>query len=482
MQTLLTLFKNSTFSIITNTLNRIGNAVIFILIVQFLGIEKGGIYTIGVSYFFIGSRFAFWGLDHLLTREVAKARELAQKYLSNFLFVRLILGSIVIFLALFLVQSFPYDSNTKLVISLMLLSIWPENVNNLCWAAFAAFEEFHFTSISVFFGSLSQILFGILFLWLGFDVIAMTIVFFINNMVAMFINLYILKRRYIQKWEWPDKEFIRDQLRIGIPFVFIGMFFILDNRLDTIVLSFLASEKMVGLYSAATAVTVALSMIPQGYRVAILPVLARYRQENPAQVESLYAQSYKFLFIIGLPISIATLLLADDLIRLIYGESLPTAVPTLQIISLVLVLTFLNVLNTRLLIVYDRQSLTAKFLVVTTLLNAVINLILAPKWGAFGAGVARLVSITALFFLNTIAIRIIVKNNTKPSLFFKTILSTVGMGAVIWLLKPIGFGGQVLGGSFSYLLLIIITNTISPEEQKAALTMLKMNFARNSKL
>ena len=342
MQTVLTLFKNSTFSIITNTLNRIGNAVIFILIVHYLGIEQGGSYTLGVSYFFIGSRFAFWGLDHLLTREVAKSKEKATKFLSNFLFVRLVLATIVIFVTLGIVEATTYQSSTKLVISIMILSIWPENINNLCWAAFAAFEEFHFTSISVFFASLSQIILGLIFLALGYDVVAMSIIFFINNTVALIINIYILQKRYIPKWELPDKKFISEQLKIGLPFVFIGMFFILDNRLDTIILSFVASETVVGLYGAATAVTIALSMIPQGYRIAILPVLARYRVDNPEKVQPIYNQSYKVLFLIGLPISAGTWLLAEDLIRIIYGETLPAAVPTLQVISVVLALTLLE--------------------------------------------------------------------------------------------------------------------------------------------
>lgn len=474
METVLSLFKNSAFSVITNTLNRIGNAVIFILIVQYFGIESGGIYTIGVSYFFIGSRFAFWGLDHLLTREIAKTRGEAAKFVSNFLIVRIILATAVIFITFLIVQVFPYQNSTKVVISLMLLSIWPENINNLCWATFAAFEEFHFTSISVFFGSLFQIILGLFFLRLGYDVTAMAIVFFINNLIAMFINLLILKKRYIPKWQKMDVGFIREQLRIGLPFVFIGVFFILDNRLDTITLSFVTTESVVGVYGAATAVITALSMIPQGYRVAILPVLARYRLQNPAQVQALYDQSYKFLLVIGLPISAATYLMAGDLIQLLYRAPLPTAVPTLQVISLVLLFTFLNVLNTRLLIVYDKQSLTAKFLLVTSLLNAVANIIMAPIWGAFGAGLSRLVSVLSLFVLNTFAVRTIVKNQTGVLLVAKTVLSTAVMSAVIWVSHDYGFWFQLASGSVSYFVLILATQTISPEERTAALALLKL--------
>ncbi|MCC6607783.1 MAG: flippase [Anaerolineae bacterium] len=474
METVLSLFKNSAFSVITNTLNRLGNAVIFIMIVHYLGIESGGTYTIGVSYFFIGSRFAFWGLDHLLTREVAKSRGEAARFLSNFLVVRVILATAVIILTLFIVQVLPYQNSTKIVISLMLFSIWPENINNLCWAAFAAFEEFHYTSVSVFFGSLFQILLGLWCLSLGYGVMAMAVVFFVNNLIAMLINLLILKKRYIGKWQKIEPGFIQEQLRIGLPFVFIGMFFIMDNRLDTITLSFVTTESVVGVYGAATAVITALSMIPQGYRVAILPVLARYRLQNPSQVQTLYDQSYKFLLILGLPISAATFLLADDLIQLLYREPLPTAVPTLQVISLVLLLTFLNVLNTRLLIVYDKQSLTAKFLLVTSFLNAVANIIMAPIWGAFGAGIARLVSILSLFVLNSLAVRTIVKNQTGLTLILKTILCTLVMGAVIWLMHSYGFWWQLVGGSITYLLLIVVTRTISRDEQAAVLAILRL--------
>ena len=480
MHVLTTLFRNSLFSIVTNIVNRLGNAVLFIFILQVLGVEQAGIYTLGISYFFIGSRFSFWGLDHLLTREVAQARDQAARFLSNFVFVRLVLSTAVIFVFVLIVQATSYQPETKRVIIFLLLSIWPENINNLCWAGFAAFEEFHFTTISVFFGSLFQIGLGLYLLWQGYGLVAMALVFFINNCVAMLVNLFILHKRYVKRWLRPQRKFIQKQLRVGLPFVFISVFFILDNRLDNIVLSFLSTEEAIGLYGAATAVIVALGMIPQGYRIAILPVMSRYRQENPVQLTTLYQQSYKYMLILGLPLALATVLLAEDLIRLLYRSDLPAAIPTLQIMSIGVGLVFLNVLNARLLIVYNRQDLIARYLVVTTVLNVFINLLLAPQWGAIGAGIARVVSIITLFVLYSWGTRAYVSHFTGWPLVWRPLVSTAVMGIVIWQIAAWGFWWQFVLGSLVYGVMLLVTGTLTAVERETAIRFLRQLFRRKS--
>ena len=109
MVVLSSLFRNSLFSIATNIVNRLGNALILILIVNKLGAEYAGVYLLGVSYFFIGSRFAFWGLDHLLTREVSKARHKASRFVSNFALTRFALASLSVLIFYLFIQSTNYE-------------------------------------------------------------------------------------------------------------------------------------------------------------------------------------------------------------------------------------------------------------------------------------------------------------------------------------------------------------------------------------
>lgn len=477
LQAVGSLFRNSFFGILTNILNRVGNFVLFVLIVQLLGVEQAGVYTLGVSYFFIGSRFSFWGLDHLLTREVSKNRDAAAVYFSNFALIRFILSTLTIALFIFIIQLTSYQPEAKLVISIMLLSIWPENINNLCWANFAAFEEFHFTSLSVTGGSLVQLTLGLFLLSQGYGLVAMAFIFLANNLMALVINLLVIQSRYIRQWTRPSWAFIRPQLRISWPFVFIGIFFILDNRLDNVILSFVSSEKAIGLYGAASAVIVALGMIPQGYRLAVLPILTRTYQDGTEKLLSFYAKSYKYLLLVGLPIMAATFLLANDLILLIYRQNLPEAVPSLQIMALMLACFFLNVLDNRLLIVVNRQDLLARFLVITTGLNLGINLILSPSLGAVGASIARVVSVIVLFILNAWVLRPYLPGFSGWRYVWQPLIGTLIMSLVIWQTYTWNLWAKTALGSITYLLVLFLLGAFPPNERTMFYQLLKQRLS-----
>ena len=295
-----------------------------------------------------------------------------------------------------------YEPSTEVVIILMLLSVFPENVNNLCWSCFAAFEEYQLTSI----GALANVIFklglGALLIFLGADLALVIIAILVGHTIAMFINLTLVKRRYMPSgWQRPDPDFIRVQMRIAVPFIFVGMFFILDNRLDNILLSFFSTESEIGVYGAAMAVIVALSMVPEGYRIAILPVMSRYQQDDSTLLPSLFNRSYKFLLALAIPLVTATLIMADEIIRLIYREDLDGAILALRILAFGIIFIYLNILNNRLLIVHNRQDLIAKILLITLCINLIANVILMPRFGATGAAVARTLSLLSIFILSS---------------------------------------------------------------------------------
>jgi O-antigen/teichoic acid export membrane protein len=260
---------------------------------------------------------------------------------------------------------------------------------------------------------------------------------------------------------------LRAQLTVAYPFIFIGMFFIMDNRLDNILISFLNTEEAVGLYTAATAVMVALSMLSEGYRMAILPLFSRYRQEWPDQVRRLYEQSFKYILIITLPLSLATMLMAADLIRLIYRQNLAAAVPALQIMSFSLVFLFLSTLNNRLLVVYDRQALIARFLGITVLQNIIINLLLVPSFGAVGAAVARFASSFTLYLLIAWAVRQLIPRLQFWQYTWRPLLSALLMGLIIWQIADWGIWWQTVIGGLVYGAALLLLGTLSTSEKEA---------------
>ncbi|MBV7329263.1 oligosaccharide flippase family protein [Chloroflexi bacterium TSY] len=126
------LIRNSAFSSIATLLTRVANIVIFVAISRRLGIHEAGTYSLSIGYFFIGARFAAWGLDHILTRDVAQDHSLASRYFWNFVALRILLSVGVIILLALTLRFLPYETQTQIAITIMLAGILPENVTNIC--------------------------------------------------------------------------------------------------------------------------------------------------------------------------------------------------------------------------------------------------------------------------------------------------------------------------------------------------------------
>lgn len=481
MQALNSLLRNTTFGIIANLLNRLGNTLLFIYVVRALGVDSAGVYALAVSYFFISSRFALWGLDHLLTREVAKDPAETEHYMSNFLAVRIALALISIVIFMLIISVLDYAPSDRLVIALMLLAVLPENINNLLWAAFAAHEEFHYASVGTLLGGLAKVGVGLLMVRLGYGIVAVAAVFVFGTLLAMATNLFIFRSRYVRGWPRPEFAFIKKHFRVALPFVFISVFFILDSRLDNVIISLISTNEVVGNYAAAVAVIVAIGIIAEGFRIAVLPLMSRYSQQEPETIRQLYEHSFKYLLILGLPLGIITIALAEELISLIYRQELPEAVPALQILGLATVFIFLNMLHNRLLIAYDRQKMIALFLALIAAVNILINLILVPRVGAVGSALARVASIITLFALTTYAVAQIGIGASIRRHVWRPLLAALAMAATVWLLVGQPAWLQVGAGVLAYGLGLLLLGVFTAQERDMFFAFLKQSWsARNS--
>jgi O-antigen/teichoic acid export membrane protein len=142
-----------------------------------------------------------------------------------------------------------------------------------------------------------------------------------------------------------------------------------------------------------------------------------------------------FLGILSLPIAAGIYLLAGPIIHLVYGDSFQNTILPLQWLSWSLIFLFLNVPNSRLLLVSEHQAVLMRILIGSMTFNILLNILLDPGWGAAGAGFARLCS-TMLFFM--LAYVFVQRSLQKHNLFtamIRPVLATLGMSLVVWLVR-----------------------------------------------
>ena len=232
------------------------------------------------------------------------------------------------------------------------------------------------------------------------------------------------------------------------------------------ILSAVRPETDLGLYGAATTIIFSLAIIPQAYRTAVYPLMVRYNADVPASLDRVYDLSFTYLGIAALPLAVGITLLSPQLIDFVYGFDFLDAVLPLAILSWALVFIFLNVPNSRLMLVKDRQSWALRFLLGSLSINVILNMLLDPYLGATGAAIARLLAVTVFFVPNYwYVVRNLHPHNIITSLD-RVALAALIMGISVWLTRDLGLWITIIVGIVIYTIALILLKALPGEEKR----------------
>lgn len=466
MTTIARLAQNSFFSFSADLVSRLAGTLLFIVISRQLGASEAGIYALGMALMFIFSRVAYFGLDQLLTREVTRDTSQAGRYWSNFLVVRVLLSVIAIgILWLLLDRWLVYSPHTSRVVLILGLLVLPENVSELCQALFMAYERMEYLTYVALAAATAQLGGGWLALATGLGIEGVAMVTLGVSVLGMWLNIAIVLTRFVRPRWYIDVDFCRQQLAIAFPFLFIGIFFILDSQLDLVLLSRFRNETDVAIYRAGTTFMSALALLPEAYRTAIFPLMSRYYGTAEARLRQLYLRSFKYLLAAGIGVAAGTTLVADQLVDLVFKASFRATVPVLQVLVWSQAIFFLTILNARLLIVSNNQKIAAFFVLGSLCVNLGANLLMIPPWGAMGAAIARVVSMAVFFALGFVFVQTQVCRTNILPLLPRPLVAGAIMILVLHGIRSLGLALLVPLGATIYLGVLVATGTFNREDR-----------------
>ena len=190
-------------------------------------------------------------------------------------------------------------------------------------------------------------------------------------------------------WSRPMlQRFTREVLPLGVAIVASLIYF----KIDVPMLRMLRGDVEVGLYTAAYKFLENLSVVPAVLMAATFPALSQRVQEDPVGAARLHGHTLKALLIAGFGGTALLLAVPDLLIRLLNGREFAPAVPILQALAPSVVLTFVNYLETHMLIALGLVRAQMAFAVVLILINVVANFAFIPLWGGVGSALATLLT------------------------------------------------------------------------------------------
>lgn len=391
------IYKNTAYLGIAEIVSKLLQFVVMLYAARLLSKEHFGKFSFALSLSFIAIVLADLGINTLLIREISRNKNLAGKYFVNAFFTKIALSLITYFIIVAALNILNYPQDTRHIVYVIWLFTILSTFTELFYSIFRAFEMMLYDALLKILRMLILAIACLYVLFKGYGVFIFSYMFVIVETIVVVIAALIALNKFITLKIDIDFSFIKSLIKRSIPFGFAFVFGMIYFFIGSVMLSKIKGDVEVAIYSVAYNIALAILFIPTVYTNAIYPVLSRYYKDGKAELKTLYEKSFKYLYIIGLPISVGIYLLAGRIMHFFYGENYSSSIIALQIISLYLFIKFINFLLGTVLSSIDLQGKRMLGQGATALANILLNLLLIPKFGYVGAAWSTFITEIFLF-------------------------------------------------------------------------------------
>lgn len=343
-----------------------------------------------IQYF---SYIAILGIPAYGLRECAKVRddkERLSRTVQELLLINLISTCVACVAMWIVVLSVSKLFSYRKLFLVMSLNI-PLSTIGLEWL-YNALEEYRYITLrSLICKVISVILTFLLirsaddYIWYGFITVFTTSASYVCNFVHV--------RKFISLKRHTPLDLKRHLQSIFTLFAASAAITIYAN-FDVSMIGFIRSDHEVGLYNAALKIKNIILSISTAVTSVLIPRIAYYLQgKNVAETKKLVTNSLRFSMLSALPVALYVFIFAKNAIRLVCGEEFVGAVDTLRVLMLCVVpLILTNLYGNQLLVPMGLEKRLTQSVFIGMWINIFLNLLMIPKWGAYGAAYGTLVT------------------------------------------------------------------------------------------
>lgn len=352
------------------------------------GIGKVNFANSIVSYFTL---LASLGIGNYATREAAKIRDnipALRKFMKEILIINLmstIFAYSLFLISLILVPKFQ-DYKVLLLISSLSIIFYSIGIE---WF-YAAIEEYSYITVRSVILQIISIAFLFIFVKTKEDIYLyafMNVIASAGSNICNFVHL----KHYINLREKTSLELKKHFKPIIVLFgmaVITSVYTILDSTM----LGFLSNDEQVGFYSAATKINKMVLTVVTAIGGVLFPRLSYYSEkEDKTEFFTLLLKGFSITLCIAVPCTLGLHFLSKPITLLFSGERYLPSVPVMKIMNpIIIIISISNFIGIQYFLPLGKEKITVQSVIIGAISNFLINLILIPRYQAFGAGIATL--------------------------------------------------------------------------------------------
>lgn len=431
------IIHNTTFLIGASVVRKLMSFVYFALIARYTGVPTTGLYFLLVSFATLFTALMDFGLSPTLTREASKRPEDLPNYLNSVLGLKLILCLVTSLSGATLISILDYPELTRQLVYIVIGMMALESFAKSFYACLRVNHRMKYEAFGMVVGQALTLILGGIAVWRQWSIYYLILALVVNQLFNFAYSLGLL---YIKLNLKPrltlTVQSARSLIVIAVPFL-ATLFFDKLLSLDTLLLSYMTNDKTVGIYSIPSTIVGTFFFIPVAMVSAIFPAFSSFHVISKEKLSQTFEHAYFSLLTFILPAAVGISILAQPLIRFIFGVSYGESVVPLQWMSLALIPIFLNYPLGALLNACNRQVITMSLMGISALFHLVLAVLLISRYGVAGLAIATLAG-HALFYLMSLVIARNIEGVNFSGYFLKSarILSaTAVMGLVLILLS-----------------------------------------------
>lgn len=201
------------------------------------------------------------------------------------------------------------------------------------------------------------------------------------------VNLYLLVR-FRPKF---SANMLKETLRYGLPFVFVGISLTLLTLADRYLLKILSTMAAVGIYAMAYKFGMILNMVLiTPFRQAFYPLMFRWSNEKDTTI--LYRRFMTYFLFAGFFFFLFLSLFARELLIVFTSPQYVSGYIIVPVITLSYLIFGIRIIIVGVLASEKRTGIIAYSTIAGALLNIGLNFLFIPQWGILGAAWATLIS------------------------------------------------------------------------------------------
>lgn len=218
---------------------------------------------------------------------------------------------------------------------------------------------------------------------------------FISTTFFYLANLFNLhySKQYID-WNTSSSSYSLTYLKPVLVLFAASAAISIYSQFDSLMLGFMSGAAEVGYYSVALKVKTLIVSLASAISAVIIPRASIYAKSNdPSNYIELLKKSLFIIQVTTIPASIMMLAYPKDIVLLLANESFLSSVPTIRVLALCsLVLSLTGVFGNQVLIPLGLEKRYSQSVIVGLFINLILNCILIPTYGSFGAAIGTFVT------------------------------------------------------------------------------------------